>query len=168
MRCTPKPMEPLNYQTPPPRSGNWTLIWIISLVTASILLGAFLWMFSSASAPPPVATLSPKPPIVIPAPGIAPNIALPSDNQAIAAVTKTLDDLLAGKLNADPTFAPIARKVSAFQSWSITSITQQDQSTSRTFVGTLNSGNSVANFSIQMVKQKDGSWQVAIFSGPDR
>lgn len=47
MQNTPPPILPLNYQTPPANAGSqkWKVIWLISLVTASVFIGASLWMF---------------------------------------------------------------------------------------------------------------------------
>ena len=140
MKPTPGPFQLLNYQTPPPRSGSWTLIWIISLSAASLFLGAFLWLTASRTPSAVVISVAPKPRIAVPVPGVAPNIMLPSDDEATVAVAKTLDDLFAGKLDADPVLAPVAKKVKNFQSWSVTATTQDDHTSSHTFSGTLNSG----------------------------
>ncbi len=168
MQPTPPPILPLNYQTPPsnPHSQKWKVIWLISLVTASLFIGASIWMFGRSS--DPAIIVLPKKPFVVPAPGVNLKLTNPSDVAPTAAASKVLDDLLAGKLDDDPSLGPIARKVNSFQSWSITSITTKDEPPSRTFTGTLNAGDNFANFSIQLVKQRDGTWQVATFIGPNR
>ena len=69
-----RPILPLNYQTPPanPNSQNWKVIWLISLVTASLFIGASLWLFGRLSAP---AIIVPsKKPFVVPVPGVSPNL----------------------------------------------------------------------------------------------
>ena len=69
-----RPILPLNYQTPPVNTGSqkWKVIWLISLITASLFIGASIWMFGRSSAP---AIIVPsKKPFVIPVPGVSPNL----------------------------------------------------------------------------------------------
>jgi hypothetical protein len=79
----------------------------------------------------------------------------------------TLNDLLAGKYDNDDSYAPIARKVKGFKSWSIDS--QQvvpDLPKAVRFGGTLKGPTSEATFAATMVLQNNGKWMIGSFEGP--
>jgi hypothetical protein len=79
-----------------------------------------------------------------------------------------LNDLLAGKLDNDSNFAPVALKLKGFRSWSI-----ERQNIDPTnpkavnFSGTLKGPQGEATFVASMVKQQNGKWMIGYFSGPD-
>jgi hypothetical protein len=79
-----------------------------------------------------------------------------------------LSDLLAGKYDDDPSFAPVARKVNGFQSWSIeTQEVDPGNPKMVNFGGTLDGPNGEATFTVGMVKQQNGKWMIGTFSGPN-
>ena len=85
-----------------------------------------------------------------------------SDTEAV------LDDLLAGKYDNDADFAPVARKVKGFHSWSIESQKiETGVPKSVNFSGNLKGPNGEAIFTVLMVKQQSGKWMIGTFSGPN-
>jgi hypothetical protein len=85
-----------------------------------------------------------------------------SDTEAI------LNDLLAGKYDNDPDFAPVAGKLRGFQSWSIQGEQiDPDSPKAVNFSGTLKGPRGEATFTASMTKQQDGKWMIGYFSGPD-
>ena len=79
-----------------------------------------------------------------------------------------LNDLLTGKLDNDPSLAPVARKLKGFQSWSIETqnIDRENPKTVK-FRGTLKGPQGEATFVASMVKQQNGKWMIGYFQGPD-
>jgi hypothetical protein len=89
--------------------------------------------------------------------------------EARADTEAVLNDLLAGKYDNDPNFAPVAQKVKGFQSWSLER--QQidpDNPKAVNFSGTLKGSSGEATFTASMVKQQNGKWMIGYFSGPNR
>ena len=177
MQPPPRQVQSLDYHTPlPAKSKKRTVILVVSLVLGALLLSVAGMAFFSASPRAMTNTPSsgtakitgPAQPTIV---GIAPGLLATSDaptQAAAAAATNVLDNLLAGKLDNDPDLAQPARKVKGFQTWSITSISNiQAQPPACTFTGTLNAPGNTAAFSIHMVKQQNGKWGVAVFSGPN-
>jgi len=81
-----------------------------------------------------------------------------------------LDDLLAGKYDDDPSYAPIARKLKGFRSWSIqTAALDKDSPPTVKVEGTLVGANRDATFSALIVKQEaTGRWMIGSFNGPNQ
>ena len=80
----------------------------------------------------------------------------------------TLSDLCAGKYDNDPQFAPVARKVKGFRSWSIeTQEIVPNLPKAVRFGGTLKGPNGEATFTATMVKQQNGKWMIGTFEGPN-
>jgi hypothetical protein len=85
-----------------------------------------------------------------------------SDTEAV------LRDLLTGKLDNDPTLAPVARKLKGFRSWSIErQKIDRDNPKTVKFSGTLKAPQGEATFVASMVKQQNGKWMIGYFQGPD-
>jgi hypothetical protein len=85
-----------------------------------------------------------------------------SDTEAV------LNDLLAGKYDNDPNFAPVARKLKGFRSWSIERQNiDPDNRKAVNFRGTLKGPQGEATFVASMVKQQNGKWMIGYFQGPD-
>jgi hypothetical protein len=85
-----------------------------------------------------------------------------SDTEAV------LKDLLAGKYDDDPNFAPVARRVKSFQSWSIESQhIDPDNPKAVNFRGTLKGPHGEETFTASMVKQQNGKWMIGYFQGPN-
>jgi hypothetical protein len=78
-----------------------------------------------------------------------------------------LNSLLAGKFDQDPALLPVARKLKGFQSWTINS-QKLVRADAAEFRGTLTSPTVRAGFDMTLVKQANGKWAVATFSGPNR
>ena len=88
--------------------------------------------------------------------------------EARADTEAVLNDLLAGKLDNDSDFAPVAPKLKGFQSWSIERATiDRDNPKSVKFTGTLKGPQGEATFVASMVKQQNGKWMIGYFQGPD-
>jgi hypothetical protein len=80
-----------------------------------------------------------------------------------------LDDLLIGKYDDDPSYAPIARKLKGWTSWTIQTAAQEEGSPPTVKVaGTLAGPNREATFSALIVKQETGRWMIGTFSGPNQ
>ena len=92
----------------------------------------------------------------------------PLVKEARADTEVVLNDLLAGKYDEDPDFAPVARKVKGFQSWSIeTQNLDPDSPRAVNFGGTLKGPKGEATFLASMRKQQNGKWMIGYFSGPN-
>ncbi len=84
-----------------------------------------------------------------------------SDTEAV------LNDLLAGKYDNDPNFAPVAHKLKGFQSWSIERQNlDPDNPKAVNFRGTLKGPQGEARFVASMVKQQNSKWMIGWFQGP--
>lgn len=81
-------------------------------------------------------------------------------------VDAVLTDLLSGKLDQDEQFAPVARKLKGYQSWSIKS-QQVVRDGEVDFRGVLKAPSARATFDIQFMKQANGKWAIGTFSGPN-
>ena len=92
----------------------------------------------------------------------------PLVKEALPDTEAILKDLLAGTYDDDPTLSPVARKVKGFQSWSFeTQEPNPDLPQSVNFSGILKGPKGEADFTVLMVKQKNGKWMIGTFSGPD-
>jgi hypothetical protein len=92
----------------------------------------------------------------------------PMVKEARSDTEAALNDLLAGKYDNDSDFAPVARKVKGFRSWSIEG--QSSDPADRkavNFSGTLKGPHGEAAFVASMVKQRNGRWMIGHFQGPD-
>ena len=79
-----------------------------------------------------------------------------------------LDDLLAGRFHDDSMLAHLGQKLNGFQSWSIeTQRIDPDLPKGVHFGGTLKGPRGDAAFRVLMVKQQNGKWMIATFSGPN-
>ena len=77
-----------------------------------------------------------------------------------------LDSLLAGKFDADQALWPVGRKLKGYTSYSIKSQKIAGKDTAQ-FQGMVISPSGRARFDMTLVKQVDGKWAIAVFSGPD-
>ena len=93
-------------------------------------------------------------------------IADPVLREAREQLDTVLAHLLAGKLDQDESFAPVARKLKGYQSWSIKS-QQLVPDGAADFRGVLTAPGAQARFDIHFVKQANGKWAIATFSGPN-
>jgi hypothetical protein len=94
----------------------------------------------------------------------------PTAKEVRAETGRILDDLLAGKYDDDPSYAPIARKLKGFTSCSIqTAALERDSPQTVKVEGTLAGANREATFSALIVKQEaTGRWMIGTFSGPNQ
>jgi hypothetical protein len=93
----------------------------------------------------------------------------PTVKEARADTEAILNDLLAGKYDNDPNFAPLAHQLTGFESWSLErQELAADQPMSVNFSGTLKGPSGEATFRLSVVKQQNGKWMIGDFSGPDR
>jgi hypothetical protein len=104
----------------------------------------------------------------------APAVEKPDDTdnplvkEARPEMDSTLKDLLEGKYDNDENYAPIARKVKGFQSWSIDrQEVVPDLAKGVRFRGTLKGPTSEATFAATMVQQNSGKWMIGAFQGPN-
>ena len=132
---------------------------------AALIAPLFLGVGCTNSGPaPPRATTGPTP-----APERKDDRDDPVVKEAKAGTEVVLADLLAGKYDDDPSFAPVARRVKGFRAWSIES-QRIDPDSPRTvsFGGTLSGPPGEATFIASMTRQQDGRWMIGHFSGPRR
>ena len=79
-----------------------------------------------------------------------------------------LNDLIAGETHGDSGLARLAQKVAGYRSWTIEGQeVGPDVPESVKFEGTLKGPSGDAGFTVLMVKQRNGRWMIATFSGPD-
>ena len=91
----------------------------------------------------------------------------PLVKEARADTEAVLNGLLAGKYDDDRDFAPVARKVKGYESWSIDrQEIDRDSPRAVNFHGTLEGPRGEATFVAGMRKQRNGKWMIGYFSGP--
>jgi hypothetical protein len=93
-------------------------------------------------------------------------IADPVLREAREQLDMVLTDLLTGKFDQDESFAPVARKLKGYQSWSIKS-QQLVRDGAVNFRGILTAPGGRARFDIHFVKQESGKWAIGTFGGPN-
>jgi hypothetical protein len=133
---------------------------VLGPVLAALALPALGGGFTNRTAAPPKAPVAARP-----AKPNHPDHLLVKE--ARADTEAVLNDLLAGKYDHDTNFAPVARRVKGYTSWSIDSQeVDPDSPQAVTIDGTLSGPSGEATFSASMRKQQNGKWMIGWFTGP--
>jgi len=186
MGSSPRPVQPLDYQAPPPAGSVRRRIIVIVLLAgfAAVCLLALSWlMVTPRLASTPVVVSSSlrsgfagngsnsgnTAPAVTNA--VAPGLIAASDAQgqaAAAAMTEMMTRILSGKADDDRDLAPLARRLKAYTTWAVTSAQRETgDPPAWTFGGWVEAPRGASSFSVRMVKQAKGGWAPGSMSGPN-
>jgi hypothetical protein len=137
-------------------------ILVAAVATIGVGLALTASSFRRSGPTPPIS----KPPLEEPDAPKADEIANPHLREARENADAILEGLLAGNFAEHPQLAPVARKVNGYRAHSI-KCQQMLTSKRAEFCGVLTGAPEPARFSMTLVEQKDGKWEIGAFSGPE-